>query len=187
MVKYIIYVKEYIFKEIKMNRILKQCIFNIVGFFILAVGIVDIINASCAAKLSIFAWPRTVPGIILIIGGFIFVKFGKKIAMEVQDDNQNIGQTQIKSCECLGIGLLYIIYFFRCLFTLVISQTTYILEVLYKIPAEIRKKVMESHIHTVLLNIPITIVYVLCIILGIYLAVRGKKGLCEKQEDNINI
>ncbi len=76
-----------------MNRILKQCIFNIVGFFILAVGIVDIINASCAAKLSILVWTRTVPGIILIIVGFIFIKFGKKIASEVQDDNQSIEQT----------------------------------------------------------------------------------------------
>ncbi len=177
-----------------MDRLLKQCIINIVGFFILAVGIVDIINASCGAKISSIVWTRAVPGIILIIIAYIFIKFAKKVKSEVQENDKSIQQTQIRSCESLGIGLLYIIYFFRCLFTLVISQTTYILEVLYKIPAEFKKEVMESHIHTVFLNIPIAIVYVLCIILGIYLAVRGKKGLSSdseviakeiRQEDNI--
>ncbi|AEY64334.1 hypothetical protein [Clostridium sp. BNL1100] len=177
-----------------MDRKFKQCIFNIVGFFILAVGIVDIINASCGAKISSIVWTRAVPGIILLIIGFIFIKYGKKVANEVHDDNQSIEQTQIKSCEYLGIGLLYIIYFFRCLFILAISQTTYILEALHNTPVEFKKKVMETHIQVMLLNIPITIVYVLCIVLGIYLMVRGKKGLYsdhavlateKRQEDNI--
>ncbi|EGD47715.1 hypothetical protein Cpap_2118 [Ruminiclostridium papyrosolvens DSM 2782] len=168
-----------------MNKILKQCIFSIVGFFILAVGIVDIINASCAAKLNILVWSRIVPGIILIIIGAIFIKFGKQAASEVYEDDKSISQIQIKSCEYIGTGLLYIIYFFRCLFTLLISQTTYILGALYNTPAEIRKTVMDTSIETLFLNIPITIVYVLCILLGIYLVVRGKKGFFDKQKDNI--
>ncbi len=165
-----------------MNRILKQCIFSIVGFFILAVGIVDIINASIGAKLSILVWPRAVPGIILIVVGYLFIKYSKKVASEVHDENQRIEQIQIKSCEYLGIGLLYIMYFFRSLFILAISQTTSILEILYNTPVEIKKRVMESHIQSLFLNLPITIVYVLCILLGIYLVVRGKKGLYSNPE-----
>ncbi|EPR14443.1 hypothetical protein [Ruminiclostridium papyrosolvens] len=165
-----------------MDRKFKQCIFNIVGYFILAVGIVDFINASCGAKLSTIVWTRAVPGIILVMVGVIFIRFGKKVESETDGDVKSIQQKQLKSCENLGIGLLYIIYFFRCLFILAISQTTYILEAFYNTPVEFKKKVMASHIQTLFLNIPITIVYVLCIIWGIYLMVRGKKGLSLDSE-----
>ncbi len=160
-----------------MDRTLKQCIFSIVGFFILAVGIVDIINASIGAKLSILVWTRAVPGIILIVVGVIFIKFAKKAENALDGDVNGIQNTQIKSCEYLGIGLLYIMYFFRSLFILAISQTTSILQVLHNTPVELKKKVMETYIQTMYLNIPMTIVYLLCIVLGIYLVVRGKKGL----------
>lgn len=163
-----------------MDGKMKQCILNIVGYFVLVIGGADFIIGSFrllypnikATAPAISIW--IIPSILLLITGSIFINLAKRLDHASQEDESNMPIIKIKIYEKLAVGILCIVYFARYLLMTTLSQIITLIQI-YDMPSDARSQIMDTEMKVLLSNITIVTVYILGIGIGIYLVIRSKR------------
>jgi hypothetical protein len=167
-----------------MGTMVKQCIYNIIGYFCLIIGAVDFV--SVFFQISPNLWirrdtfdifgtiilPRFLPNTFYLIIALIFIILSRHISKQISlEDRRGNFLGKIRFIQGIVLGLLLTVHFGRCLIGSVINQTISFLNINidenYYLPSvvEIEKDYIKR-------NLPVLIMDVIGIIIGIWIVIR---------------